>query len=204
MTSEVEIPQAGVAWEDTATQRAVRRAERRVWRRFATWGGGGAVVAVAAWLPGISGLKVVSVLAVLVVGAFITVHCRSLFWLARVKRILRLYPWEPRPYVRKRTYPNGGNTKVSALVQLYDPLTKWSPELKARDVWCGLSWNATFDDGAWFAGDLPFGGVMAKPGGDELAFVVPRLMDELVDEREGADEARRVRARRAKLGKQVI
>jgi hypothetical protein len=135
MTSEVEIPQAGAALEDPATQQAVRRVEQRVWRRFAVWGGGSAVVAVAAWLTGIGGLKVLSVLALFVVGGFFTVHCRSLFWLARVKRVLRLYPWEPRPHVRKRKYPNGGNTKVSALVQLYDPVTKWSPELMARDVW---------------------------------------------------------------------
>jgi hypothetical protein len=45
---------------------------------------------------------------------------------------------------------------------------------------------------------------MAKPGGDELAFVVPRLMDELVDEREGAGDDRSGRAQRAKLGKQVV
>jgi hypothetical protein len=204
MTSAVELPPSGTALDSAGTQEAVRRAERRIWLRFAEWFGGSLVVMLGTWLSGIDGLMALFVLALFTAGAFLTVHCRSLFWLGRVKRILRLYPWESRPHVRKRRYPNGGNTKVSAIVQLYDPVTKWSPELRARDVWCGLSWKATFDDGAWFAGDMPFGGVMAKPGGDELAFVVPQLMDELVDDRESADDARKERARQAKLGKQLI
>ncbi len=204
MTARTETSSGDTALDDPATQEAVRRVERRIWLRFAKWFGGSCLVALGAYLTGIGALVVVVALAFFTAVAFFQAHCRSLLWLARVKRVLRQYPWEPRPHVRKRRHPNGGNTKVSAIVQLYDPVTKWSPQLHARDVWCGLSWKATFDDGAWFAGDLPFGGVMAKPGGDELAFVVPQLMDELVDERESAGDARRERARQAKLGKQVI
>jgi hypothetical protein len=64
-------------------------------------------------------------------------------------------------------------------------------------------WPAGGEDGVWFAGDLPFGGVVVVPRSDTLLVVRPQDWDKFAPERQQADPARVERAQRTRLARPV-
>ncbi|MDI3384891.1 hypothetical protein QIS99_01470 [Streptomyces sp. B-S-A8] len=86
--------------------------------------------------------------------------------LRRIRRVLREYPWEYRAAVR----PCPGVKDVMALpVQLRtEPGGAWSKAMRAINPLQRKRWSGAMEQGAWFAGDPEFGGVIAEPGGREL------------------------------------
>lgn len=78
-----------------------------------------------------------------------------------------------------------------------------SPLLRAVDALERHRWPERAEDGVWFAGDLPFGGVVVVPGSDTLLVVRPRDWDKFAPEREQADSARVERAKRTLLAQRV-
>ncbi|RII14795.1 hypothetical protein DSC45_20790 [Streptomyces sp. YIM 130001] len=87
----------------------------------------------------------------------------------RMRRILRVYPWQYCAAVR----PSPGVRDVMALpVHLQvEPDGEWSPPMRAVNPVQRKRWTGVMEQGAWFAGDPDFGGVIAEPGGRELMTV---------------------------------
>ncbi|RFU83109.1 hypothetical protein DY218_29420 [Streptomyces triticagri] len=89
--------------------------------------------------------------------------------LRRMRRILRVYPWQYCAAVR----PCPGVRDVMALpVQLQaEEGGEWSHPMRAVNPVQRKRWTGAMEQGAWFAGDPDFGGVIAEPGGRELMTV---------------------------------
>ncbi|WP_327353045.1 hypothetical protein [Streptomyces sp. NBC_01304] len=86
--------------------------------------------------------------------------------LRRIRRILREHPWEYRAAVRPCP---GVNDTMALPVQLRtDPDGDWSRTMRAINPLQRKRWTGEMEHGAWFAGNLEDGGVIAAPGGRDL------------------------------------
>lgn len=118
--------------------------------------------------------------------------------------MLDLYPWsaqlrvKPSPQAAQRPQRRG----IVAWVSHGDG--KWLGDFRACDVRGPRAWSQEMVDGAWFAGDIAFGGVIARPGCTELAYLYPWQVKGMDAERESASADRRERAQQAGLGKPLL
>lgn len=62
-------------------------------------------------------------------------------------------------------------------------------------------WPADTENGAWFAGDFAFGGVLVIPGNNTLLFLNPEDWETSAERRDGAGAERIARAEQARLDK---
>ncbi|MFD8548353.1 hypothetical protein [Streptomyces sp. NPDC059649] len=112
--------------------------------------------------------------------------------------VLRAYPLEFHPRVVKKRerwtrYGNVFEIRVTTRGQHGAPL------MLAVNAAGRRRWPEGTEDGVWFAGDLPFGGVMVVPGGKEMFFLKPADWDKSAGRRDDADPERLARAEQAKL-----
>ncbi|MEU0744211.1 hypothetical protein [Streptomyces sp. NPDC006134] len=123
--------------------------------------------------------------------------------LAACERVLRTYPLEYHTRVVKKSEQwlllgNVFTVKVSTRGQHGAPL------MRAINASTVRRWpKGTEDGGAWFAGDLPFGGVMIVPGTNDMLFMQPSDWQKFADERERANPSRIARAQQAGLNQLV-
>ncbi|WP_031481483.1 hypothetical protein [Streptomyces bicolor] len=60
---------------------------------------------------------------------------------------------------------------IPVQIKVGDGEDDWSPVMKARAPFRWRRWTAEMESGAWFAGDVERGGVVALPGGRALTLV---------------------------------
>ncbi|WP_157880171.1 hypothetical protein [Streptomyces natalensis] len=113
-------------------------------------------------------------------------------------RVLREYPLEFHPRVIKKRarwtrYGDVFEVRVTTRGQHGAPLMLAVPATGRR------RWPEGAEEGAWVAGDLPFGGVLVVPGSNAMLFLKPADWDKTARKREEADAERRARAQRARL-----
>ncbi|MFE3884955.1 hypothetical protein ACFXPQ_18945 [Streptomyces lydicus] len=113
-------------------------------------------------------------------------------------RVLRDYPLEFHPRVikkreRRTQYGDVFEVKVTT------PGQHGAPLMLAVNAAGRRRWPEGMEDGAWLAGDLPFGGVLVVPGSNAMLFLKPADWDKTARKREEAGPERTARAQRAKL-----
>lgn len=171
--------------------------------RFAKWTAGCLVTLVAYSITHIGFLG-----ACVMISAYIWFYCLiSLaifhYWIFKIKKVLRIYAWEYREPVRMRSHGISKYRRV--IVRLGEQGGyPWTSEMVARNPLSATGWAKEMESGVWFAGDLPFGGVIAKPRGEEPMFMQPQPWAEMSSERESADRSRVDLAKRAKIFKRCM
>lgn len=190
MEAEPQLPMATWAFDHPETRAAWEKAHRRVKGRLWLW----SALIVAAVVVGIvltpshqpAGRGNNSAGAAIIALAFL-VYLFTLFSslgaLARLRmarEVLKAYAWQPIPGTRRLT---GTREATGVVVQLRLPASAecgahgdryvdeegaWSQSMCARNPLRWNRWDAAMEQGAWFAGDLERGGVVALPGGHGL------------------------------------
>jgi hypothetical protein len=123
----------------------------------------------------------------------------QLRWVRQCARVLNVYGFEFRtPVYGLDLWRNGRRF----LVMGCDGLE--SPEMHAREPMGHPRWPDRIAEGAWFAGDEVFGGVLLVPGTGELMCMQPLDWDEFKPWRDEAGEERQARAKRAGLDRHSV
>ena len=125
------------------------------------------------------------------------------FWLPQIvsmrkcARILKVYDFEFRSPVQKSNLRGNGVRSLTLGAG-------GSPRMSAREPLFSDRWPRGIENGVWFAGDDPFGGVILVPGTGELMCMQPATWSAQDKARRQADHQRRERARRAGLARKSI
>ncbi|MGR8009781.1 hypothetical protein [Streptomyces hypolithicus] len=90
----------------------------------------------------------------------------ALLRLRRMRKVMRLYAWELRGAARRLSQKQPDGVPVQLRTGPGDD--DWSEPMRARNPLRWNRWSAEMENGAWFAGDPAFGGVIALPGGGGL------------------------------------
>ncbi|MFI0784708.1 hypothetical protein ACH4Q6_03790 [Streptomyces lydicus] len=160
------------------------------------------LVAIPVTLSRVTGTNSFVLILPIVPGMFLFIYTvyRLLYGLrvSQCARVLRTYPLEFHPRVVKKRerwtrYGNVFELRVTTRGQHGAPL------MLAVNAAGRRRWPEGTEDGVWFAGDLPFGGVMVVPGGKEMFFLKPADWDKTARRRDEADPERRARAEQARL-----
>ncbi|MCL8016825.1 hypothetical protein [Streptomyces sp. AS02] len=122
----------------------------------------------------------------------------SLIW--RCSRVFRAYPVAFRGPIEKMNLERYARSRLR--LRFGEPADQ-STTMLAKSALGRYGWPAGIEDGVWFAGDDPFGGVAIVPSTGELLFMQPSEWMLLAEERESAGEARIEQARRAGIRKAV-
>lgn len=123
----------------------------------------------------------------------------QLRWVRQCARVLNVYDFEFRTPVYGLELWRSGQR---ILVLGYEGLK--SPDMYAREPMGHHRWPERIAEGAWFAGDEVFGGVLLVPWTGELMCMQPLDWDELKPWREDASAERRAKAKRAGLDRQSV
>ncbi|MFF4504204.1 hypothetical protein [Streptomyces sp. NPDC001401] len=113
------------------------------------------------------------------------------------EKVLHTYPLEYRTRVSKKDteWKYLGDVHT---VRLSVRGQHGAPSLRAINASTVRRWPKEVEEGgAWFAGDLAFGGVMIVPGSNDMLFVQPADWDKYEQERAQADPRRRALAEQA-------
>ncbi|MFE3034074.1 hypothetical protein ACFXKY_20860 [Streptomyces canus] len=148
---------------------------------------------------------VLALLSVVGVLGFVLMAYRfpfALLSLRRCGKVLQEYPLEFRQGMSRKSESRTKYGTVFTVRVRADERGR-SPLLRAVDALERHRWPEGAEDGVWFAGDLPFGGVIVVPGSDTLLVVRPKDWDKFAPEREQADPARTERAQRTRLAQRV-
>lgn len=186
---------SGNALDDPRMQEICRSLRVRLWIRLALV----VLIAAAAGLLFALGFGPVGFLPVLVwvlCVVMLQVVIANFRWLRRIERVLRVYPWEQRPGVR-RLDVNERRPRSPHVVKISHDSGRWSPELVMSPVIRHRTWEEDMASAIWFAGDERFGGIVAIPGGEAPMFTKPRQWDQLESRRAKADADALDRAQRA-------
>ncbi|MGW1751534.1 hypothetical protein ACWCRD_39215 [Streptomyces sp. NPDC002092] len=123
---------------------------------------------------------------------------------ARIKvceKVLHTYPLEYRTRVSKKDteWKYLGDVHT---VRLSVRGQHGAPSLRAINASTVRRWPKEAEEGgAWFAGDLAFGGVMIVPGSNDMLFVQPADWEKYEQERAQADPQRRALAEQAGISR---
>jgi hypothetical protein len=120
--------------------------------------------------------------------------------LAQCARVLRNYPLEHRPALEK-TNSEWDTYSTVHTVRMRTGDTDSEPEMWAINACGSRKWPEGTENGVWFAGDEPFGGVLVVPGSNGLMFLNPADWENEAARRAEAGPERTQRARSAKLHK---
>lgn len=77
-----------------------------------------------------------------------------------------MYAWEERPAVRRLDYVKE-HMGIPVTIEDAAGEDEWGRVMVVRSALRTSRWDERMEKGAWFAGDVPMGGVVALPGGDE-------------------------------------
>ncbi|RAJ63572.1 hypothetical protein K378_03687 [Streptomyces sp. Amel2xB2] len=196
---EPRLPLVKVAFDDPATRAAWTAARRRVVFRLCLWStlfvAAFAVTAVLAPVHssvefhsrgrGDNSLSgVIGGLAFLAYPFALYSCCGALSRLRKARSILEVYPWRSLPAVRKLSgtgealgvsvqfrLPDGAEADDGESTYADDDGSVWSESMSARNPLRWNRWDEAMERGAWYAGDLAIGGVLALPGGRGLMTV---------------------------------
>ncbi|MER6093457.1 hypothetical protein [Streptomyces bluensis] len=139
--------------------------------------------------------------AAMFVVIFLALRLRHGSRLKVCEKVLRTYPLEYRTRVSKKgsEWKYIGNVHT---VRLSVRGQHGAPSLRAINASTVRRWpKEAEEDGAWFAGDSAFGGVMIVPGSNDMFFVQPADWEKYEQERSQADPQRRVLAEQAGISR---
>jgi hypothetical protein len=193
---ELQVPPTEAAFDAPGTQAAWRSVRRRIMIKLWLWSVlflaalalSGAFVDVRLGDEGARGGNslggLIGAVAVLLYPFALYTCCGALSRLRKAREILEVYPWRALPAVRKLTgtteatgvpvqfrLPDGADVAASEDAYVDDDGSVWSQSMSARNPLRWNRWDASMERGAWFAGDLETGGVLALPGGSGLMSV---------------------------------
>ncbi|NLU76546.1 hypothetical protein HCC61_28645 [Streptomyces sp. HNM0575] len=138
--------------------------------------------------------------------------CGALSRLRKARSILEAYPWRRFPAVRRLSgkdpagvpvqfrlaergeEPGRGDSSSADDVYVDDDGTVWSQSMSARNPLRWNRWNESMERGAWYAGDVAIGGVLALPGGSGLMTVQRRMQVLSMDRQPGRTDHERILA----------
>ncbi|CAM5371829.1 hypothetical protein [Streptomyces canus] len=148
---------------------------------------------------------VLAVLSVAGILGFVLMAYRFPFALLSLRRcgmVLKEYPLEFRSGMTKKSE---SRTKYGTVftVRVKADERGGSPLMRAVDALERHRWPEGAEGGVWFAGDLPFGGVVVVPHSETLLVVRPQDWDKFAPEREQADADRVEKAKRTGLAQRV-
>lgn len=105
----------------------------------------------------------------------------SLLRLRGIRKVLCIYAWEERAAVRRIGYVKE-YTGIPVTIEKSDGEDDWGGVVVLRSPLGSKRWDERMESGAWFAGDVPLGGVMALPGGDELMKIQRRAGHDRIED----------------------
>lgn len=193
---EPRLPLAKVAFDEPATRADWKATRRRVvfklWLYSALLLGALALTGVLAdpyadnghARGGSDPAGAIGGVAVLVYPFALYTCCGALSRLRRARAVLEAYPWRPLPAVRRLAgtkeaggvpvqlrLPDGETAGDGENAYVDDDGSVWTQSMSARDPLRWNRWDGALERGAWYAGDLEIGGVLALPGGRGLMTV---------------------------------
>ncbi|PBC84637.1 MULTISPECIES: hypothetical protein [unclassified Streptomyces] len=134
------------------------------------------------------------------VGVLIMTVWRAVYGtrVSQCEKVLRHYPLEFRPRVLMK---RAKWTEYGDVHQIRVPTRgqHGAPLMLAVNAAGRRCWPEGAEEGAWLAGDLPFGGVLVVPGSNAMLFLKPADWDKTARKREEADAQRIARAHQAGL-----
>ncbi|WP_314178577.1 hypothetical protein [Streptomyces winkii] len=118
--------------------------------------------------------------------------------LVQCAKVLRTYPlrWQERVDKKSVERTEYGNVYTVRLPVRGQHGAPWMWALNAAG---SRRWPEGAEDGVWFAGDPPFGGVAVAPRSKGMLFLNPADWEKLAKQREEADADRIAKAQEAKL-----
>lgn len=199
MESEPQLPLTKVAFDDPGTRKVWKATRRRVRLKLSLWSvlliAGLALSGVITnnrWGDGYHrgqsdlGGFVGAVALVAYLFALYTC-CGALSRLRKTRSILEAYPWRSFRSVRKLSgtkeatgvpvqfrLPDGEEPGGSESTYVDGDGSVWSQSMSARNPLRWNRWDKSMEGGAWYAGDVEIGGVLALPGGRGLMTVQRR------------------------------
>lgn len=120
--------------------------------------------------------------------------------LVQCARVLRHYPLEYRPQIKKQA-PLWAEYGTVHTIKLPVPGHHGAPWMWAINAAGPRKWPNGTEDGVWFAGDPPFGGVLVAPESKGLMFLNPADWQKCARQRDEAAPERQAQARSAKIHK---
>ena len=196
---EPRLPLTEVAFDAPGTQAAWKATRRRVVLKLWLWSALfvaalalSGVLAEVRWDDGnargdnsVGGL--IGGVAVLAYPFALYTCCGALSRLRKARSILEAYPWRSLPAVRKLSgtkeamgvpvqfrLPDGEEPGGGESTYVDDDGSVWSQSMAARNPLRWNRWDESMERGAWFAGGVEIGGVLALPGGSGLMTVQRR------------------------------
>lgn len=166
-------PTAPRAVDDPQTQSVLVATWRRGLVRLVTWTVVWALLTLAVIV--IRDRDLETVRAVFLLLMFVSLRPLALASLAMqcvraIDTTLGNHSWQYCTSVRRvrGTRVRGG---IAVQAKVGDGEGDWTPVMKARAPFRWRRWTAELENGAWFAGDVRRGGVLALPGGRALTLV---------------------------------
>lgn len=173
MPQSAPLPVGSRALDDPRTRDAHGAAWRRGLVRLVAWTVVWLLLTLAVLLVDDRDLETVRALLLLLM--FVSLRPLALASLSlqtvrAMDKALGDHPWQYCPAVRRvrGTKMRGG---IPVQLQTGDRGTDWTPVLKARAPFRWRRWTAELENGAWFAGDVERGGVLALPDGRPVSLV---------------------------------
>lgn len=114
------------------------------------------------------------------------------------EKVLRHYPLEfhPRVLMKRAKWTEYGDVHQ---IRVTTRGQHGAPLMLAINAVGRRRWPEGAEEGAWLAGDLPFGGVLVVPGSNAMLFLKPADWDKTARKREEAGAQRFARAQQAGL-----
>lgn len=173
MKQQAQDPVTARAFDDPETHAALQEAWRRARVRFGIWivVWGLLLVAVGVFRGG-STDAVAAIALILMLASLrpLALSALSLRCLRTIETVLRARPWEYKTSVRRARRGKVG-AGIPVQVRTGDGDDEWTPVMSARAPFRWRRWTGEMESGAWFAGDLQRGGVLALHGGRGLTLV---------------------------------
>ncbi|MGW7576624.1 hypothetical protein [Streptomyces sp. NPDC054765] len=134
------------------------------------------------------------------VGVLIMTVWRALYGIRvfQCEKVLRHYPLEfhPRVLMKRAKWTQYGDVHQ---IRVTTRGQHGAPLMLAINAAGRRRWPEEAEEGAWLAGDLPFGGVLVVPGSNAMLFLKPADWDKTARKREEAGVERNARAQQAGL-----
>ncbi|GAA2967484.1 hypothetical protein [Streptomyces enissocaesilis] len=176
MKRQAHVSVTACAFEDPGTRMALQEAWRRARVRFVAWTAVWALLLVTVGVfkgGSTDAVAAVALFLMLVSLRPLVLSALSLRCLRTIDTVLRARPWEYKTSVR-RARRGKASAGIPVQVRTGDGEDDWTPVMVARAPFRWRRWSGEMESGAWFAGDLARGGVLALPGGHGLTLVRSR------------------------------
>ncbi|GGY48849.1 hypothetical protein GCM10010384_63890 [Streptomyces djakartensis] len=172
MKTEATVPMAKLAFDDPGTRRMFERSRRRALMNLLVRAGGWTALLIVARTVETNAQLIEGAASFLLIPtAFLLAGpARKLRWLRAIETALRSFPWQHCVVAPEQGSQVGAGTAVRVGLGAAGDEHQ-SASMAARTWRLRRPRAKQLENGAWFAGDLDRGGVIARPGGQVLVSV---------------------------------